>query len=148
MHGADDVTTRHFKSQENSLIVCGPQIDTLFTTEGWSAQPCSTNFAQAPMTSEDEEAAAFQQDKGQGTNLVMLLFDVLTFVRLLDLGHHHGLLALLQREHPLRRRVPNSLDRFRRRLPRLPAETVSASGGRFCLGLGQLLENNGTFRNG
>ena len=39
MHGADDVTTLHLKSQVNSPIICGPQVEVTFTAEGWSGQP-------------------------------------------------------------------------------------------------------------
>ena len=44
VHVADDITTPPFKTQFNSLRVCGPQVDTLFTKAGWSAQPYPINF--------------------------------------------------------------------------------------------------------
>ena len=34
VHGADDTTTPHFKSQANSLSVCGPQVDTVTQRAG------------------------------------------------------------------------------------------------------------------
>ena len=44
VHGADDVTTLHFKSQVNALSVCGPQVKNLIYDRRLGAPPYSVNF--------------------------------------------------------------------------------------------------------